>query len=489
MTDAVNTTDGSTDEDLNQTNIANETKASNESQVIGDGGVSEIGDTFANISFNQCSSCKDVECNFGDKTQHWTGDNHDNVFKLQDPEYTEKCPLPSEFTYLSKSKRTIDLSKIVDNLPVVVQYIRETSTSYKELGNLLKKVDKLEKKKKKFTFDLPKTEDEHTEQIDEIVEYLKKFLRDNKTVPAPYTNEIQEYPIIQANNSRSDIHFIDCEYMLKVSIPKQTAYSDFLDGKMFKPKGHKITKGHPTKDKFRWIFIPSSDRFGKMVKLDRSSFQNEGEMSRDDTLCFVVVRGNQFENYREKIGDKVPIIQLPEIVIGVGYARFWIVKIAKRFKLEHIWMIDDSVDIFKEYIPIQNGNRYEKDPDGSKQDINRRCPSYCFKKMESVMEKQPNLVAISPRKYRPGVNVTSEFTYKPVQAVMLLNITKIIEKNINFRPELRYMEDMIFSQECKNAGLQLCTWNAIIFVDKTFLTTGTNTKNQSPRGKTETREK
>ncbi|CAC5417779.1 unnamed protein product [Mytilus coruscus] len=456
MAEAANTTDEITAEDSNQTNIANETEASNESQVPGDESVQEIDDALANISLVQCSFCNDDECNFGKRPQHWTGD----IFKSQDPKFTElkdpkyvkTCPLPDEFINGTGENQTINLSKIVKKLHRVVDFIKEPSSPYKELENL-----------------------------------INNRMEENATTP--YTDEIKQYATLPAVTSWSDIHYIDCEYMLKVSIPRQSAYSAFLDGKMFIPKDHKTTEENKERDKFRWIFIPSSDRFDKNVKLDRSRFQNEGEMSRDDTLCFVVVRENQFEKYHKQIGNKVPIIQLPEIVIGVGYARFWIIKIAKRFQLEHIWMIDDSVDIFKEYIPIQNGNRCEKDPDASKQDINIRCPSYCFKKMENIMEKQPNLVAISPRKYTPRCNVTYEFSYKPIQSVMLLNITKITEKNINFRPELRYMEDMIFSQECTNAGLELCTWNAIMYVDKQFSNTGAKTTCQSARGKTQTREK
>ncbi|CAG2212886.1 unnamed protein product [Mytilus edulis] len=112
--------------------------------------------------------------------------------------------------------------------------------------------------------------------------------RKDEEATVPYTNEIKKYATLPTVTSSSDIHFIDCEYMLEVSIPILKTYSPFLKRKMFKPEDHKITDEHTERDKFRWIFIPSSDRFDEKVKLNRSNFKAKGELSEGDTVCFVV---------------------------------------------------------------------------------------------------------------------------------------------------------------------------------------------------------
>lgn len=428
-----------------------------------------IANEYSNLSIKSrfdCSMCKDEICHkelLHPDDKLWKGENFElKSGQLKDPQHADRYPLLQKYI---KNDKYVNLSKICENLADVLNYIQEPSTPYNELENLLTKVGKIEQALTNF-------------ERNKIFASIKASYNDDTNVTAPYSKEIKTFPCVQKDIiSSSSISYIDCEYTVKVSIPSESAYSSFVENNIFKPKDPLVM------NKYRWIFIPSSDRFDmKDVILDRSHFKIEGEILAGDTLCFVVVRGNQFDRYRERIGHRLPIIQLPENVIGVGYARFWIVKIAKRFQLEQIWMIDDSVSLFKENIPTKKDGCFEIDADACILGVNVRCPQYCFQKMETILKNQRNLVAISPRKHRGYINVRDEFTNKPVQSVMLLNIQKITDANINFRPELRYMEDMIFSKECTNAGFIVCIWNAIIFMDQTqgeFKTTGANTTSQT----------
>lgn len=456
-----------------------------ESPLTGDEGISKVTAKIQSISLSPkatCRFCRNTISYGKDNIQHWTGDSFKlNTEQLNNPLYNDnRYHLPPEYLIGPDSKKRVNLSKIVDELPDIIQFIQEPSSPYNELEKILNQVKEMKKCVKKIK-EIKITETDKMGcslgELDTVLNDIRNIDQSTKkstveNVAAPYSKETQVYPTKGIESS--GIHFIDCEYTLKISIPPESVYSAFCRGKLFEPK---------ETDQYRWIFIPSSDRFEKDIKLD---YSNEKSLKRQ-TLSFVVVRGNQFESYRKRFGATLPIIQLPEIVIGVGYARFWIVKIAKRFKLEYMWMIDDSVSFFKENIPTMMDDKFNMDTDSSKQQINTRCSHYCFQKMENILKNQSNLVAISPRCYRhTGTDVAVEFTYKIIQSVILLNITKLSEKNLNFRPELRYMEDVIFSKECTNAGFKVCVWNAILFKDTYFPTTGANTLSQSPKGELQT---
>ncbi|CAG2248275.1 unnamed protein product [Mytilus edulis] len=249
------------------------------------------------------------------------------------------------------------------------------SYPYKELENILKHVNEIE-----------------MNGLDETIESIKDTYNTKDNVTAPYSKETQLYP--RKELSSSNLYFIDCEYTLKVNIPPGSVYSAFCRDQMFEPKD---------REQYRWIFIPSSDRFDKNIKLD-----------------------------------------------------------------------------YRVYTYKENG-KYIENKDVSVQSKHIRCPHYCFQKMESILKEQPSVVGICPRTYRPYVNVSYEFSNSAIKGVMLLNMSKITKENINFRPELRYMEDMIFSKECTNAGFEVCIWNAILFNDTYFSSTGANTPCQSPK--------
>lgn len=135
--------------------------------------------------------------------------------------------------------------------------------------------------------------------------------------------------------------------------------------------------------------------------------------------------------------------------------------------LKQIWVIDDSVSWFCEnHLEIEN-NRHS----GTETSIE-------FERMFSSFEclvqslHDHSIAAISPAVFQKHVDkMKEEYTYKSPHACVLLNIARISEKQINYRPELRFMEDEVFAAECLKNKLTVCRWNRIALYDKPWKTT------------------
>ncbi|XP_031551716.1 uncharacterized protein LOC116288981 [Actinia tenebrosa] len=244
--------------------------------------------------------------------------------------------------------------------------------------------------------------------------------------------------------------------MLKVSVPKHK--------KTFLEKSGFTSAERPNLTR-RWIFIPS------YMRANCGLFDwSEAGIDEEITIRIIVVRPSQFEEYQKHCGNYLPIISLPDNKIGVGYARYWIQKIATSLGLKYIWMIDDDVKQFYEVHPKRRRKlkkRYY---------LRRRRFNEVFTKFESIVKANEgnNLVAISPLGF-PNLKFKEEeaFVRKPPRAAVFLNLKLINEKGVSYRPQLVRFEDMLFGKECEEKGLKVIMWRRIqVYSIKNWIKTG-----------------
>ena len=263
--------------------------------------------------------------------------------------------------------------------------------------------------------------------------------------------------------------FFDCGYMLEMHLPHYSLEWFNSDDQ----HGRRITKINPEKEDKRWVFIPSFRR-AKIALLDWPEDPEDPEdysVTQESTIRILVVRPSEFKEYVKYCGHKFPIICLPQDEIGAGYPRYWIQKFALRLKLHFIWMIDDSVECFCEYYPEQHPPK-----PGSYKKYRRRKFGLVFKRIEDfVKETEGNekpIAAMSPRRFNVRYPLDTPFACKPPQCAVYLNIRVLSEKNVNYRPELKTFEDMIFGYECEQNGLKVYMDNRVHLKDKNWTDTG-----------------
>lgn len=98
-----------------------------------------------------------------------------------------------------------------------------------------------------------------------------------------------------------------------------------------------------------------------------------------------------------------------------------------------------------------------------------------FRSIETFAQNHNNSVAaISPIRWgtlhRRGT--CSPFSYTAPQGVVYLNLRLIREKNLQYRPELYFMKDIVFAAECVKNELSVFRWNRIILQDLLWQNTG-----------------
>ena len=246
---------------------------------------------------------------------------------------------------------------------------------------------------------------------------------------------------------------------LRVNLPRNAWTSSAFEISTDRDNENRVTL--KTKN-LRVVFIPSHKRQDK----DWSFF----ETASTTTIYIIVVRPSMFESYVKKLGSLFPIIELPQGKGTIGFARHWIMRIAKCLDLKRIWMVDDNICWCKEYKPkVSEGIFIQKDPDGAKK-TNLITNEICFELIEDVFSKNKDkdVVAISPRSKGRFPNIKTEFSRKAPQCMIYLDVEKIFQKKINFDKDLPYFEDIIFAAECENADLKVCTWNRILFCKRPY---------------------
>ena len=260
---------------------------------------------------------------------------------------------------------------------------------------------------------------------------------------------------------KSEIYSIEIDKdfpMLQVSIPSKYGEVRFED----------VLEKHD-----RRIFIPSYMR-ANCAQLDWT----KAGVDLKKTLQILVVRPSEFKKYREWHGGRIPIVSLPNNVIGIGYARHWILKIATYFRLRFIWMVDDDIKCFHGY-----------DENGKSVDI--LSFELVFSQIERFVEETKELAAMSPVIFRPKASPKKPppaFLRKPPRAVVCLDLELINDKKVSYRPGLKSFEDMLFGGECERKGLKVVMCNSILARCLMFKHTGVHSAYQTGRDSKETGE-
>lgn len=358
-------------------------------------------------------------------------------------------PTPPEWTKCDG--KSVDLAKIYANLP---SFVEETmpegiNCTQGELRQVLH-TSLIEQ-----TFDTPHV----TEIMNEFYTPLdqKVLKKKDKKFTASSLNSSPEDPV------GDNFYYFDCEHMLKVYVPS-SKLSWFKTQINSHTRWIKEIKCENYMEK-RWVFTPSFRR----AKIALLQWPHDESVNDDSTIRILVVRPSEFDEYVTYCGPHFPVIRLPQDEIGAGYARFWIQKIALRLKLQFIWMIDDSVLCFFEYHPHLK-------PPGPYKNSRTRKFGLVFERIENFVVETVNeevpIVAMSPRRFYVRETLQKPFVCEPPQDAVYLNLRKLNEKNIWYRPELKTFEDMIFGYECEQRNLKVFRDNRIHLHDHPWKETG-----------------
>ena len=405
----------------------------------------------------------------------------------------------------TKKKQSLDLSKIFSNLSTFVKSEMQGSIngSREELeelveGYLVPGLNRLQALRK-----LLKLPPGHAPQeIDQVLSNLPPHTRelfdkfrddspnDQKSLPVrggdKQNKAISIQGTIQDDPYGVYLH-IDCEYMLKMFMPESLfswfdvhTYEDIMGQVQYQMQ--KISD--PNKEK-RWIFIPSFRR-AQIALLD---WPKDDIVTKQSTIIILVVRPSEFKEYVKCCGHSFPVICLPQDEIGAGYPRYWIQKIALRLKLQYIWMIDDSVECFYEYhSDVEPPLRHDKDGKWrhNYRDFRRRRLGLVFKRIEDLVKEADDsdkpIAAMSPRRWNPKCKPKQPFVCKPPQGAVYLNLKALSEKNVYYRPELKFLEDMIFGYECEKKGLKVYMDNRVHMRDHHWKHTGARSPSVQNQG-------
>ena len=388
----------------------------------------------------------------------------------------------------------IDMKKVLSNLDAYINEKKEKSNAYDELRKLvaiLQKEAKIEKSDKRVmsskiktigdTLSWGKREEKAYQELEKVIgkfkkrvlklklegfplsmeildELQKKVKQSDSTILEAEENTANKFPNVSKEESELYSFEIDKDCpMVKVSIPSKYGKDEFKD----------VLKKHD-----RQIFIPSYMR-ANCALLD---WKKAIVVPLDKTLQILVVRPSQFKKYLEWHGGRIPIVSLPNNVIGIGYARHWILKIASYFGLRFIWMMDDSIKRFSDY--DKNG-KY----------VGRLRFEYVFSQIERFVKETKGLAAMSPVIFRPQTPPKTPppaFLRRPPRAVVCLDLELINDKKVSYRPELKSFEDMLFGAECEREGLKVVMCNRIRASDLQFKHTGVHSPYQTGQDSKET---
>ena len=140
--------------------------------------------------------------------------------------------------------------------------------------------------------------------------------------------------------------------------------------------------------------------------------------------------------------------------VKTDHARNWIIEIVTKLHLNFIWMMDDDIKWFAEYLP-------------ENQCFSNNHLSFetVFAEIEKIMKKSIDqgikLAAISSINHCGMYHKAAAFSYMPPHAVVYINLAEINANNVQYRPQLCIKEDMVFGAECMAQGLVVCRYNRI----------------------------
>ena len=344
----------------------------------------------------------------------------------------KKYPLGPNWTTDGK----VNLENVVNNLATFIEEVGQRSSPYRELTQELVRKPK--------TLEGSEAQEPYSSEIRDI---SRGSIRMSDRYRSPDASQFKAQsldPQRVPQHIKWNKQFMDCEYMLKVHVPVS------LQEKFSRLSGS--CSSHDPKE-HRWIFTPSYLRAGFGLFDWTNTKINEQKTHR-----VLVVRPALFDDYVKSCGNDLPVICLPHDEIGIGYARYWIMKMATRLGLKFVWMVDDSVLGFSKY--------------GDDQQLNFEDALMTIETLFEDEDVVQHVAAMSPTRKRGGKTAANPFTYKPPQIAVYLNLELINKHRIQYRPELAQLEDMVFGGECFKNELTVCRYNRILLYDINWKDTG-----------------
>ena len=390
------------------------------------------------------------------KNHIWKEEKPDSTLKMEATvKNSDTYPTPRKWR--KNGDNLVDLAEIYSNLPSFVEDVMKggINSCRQELERVLQTPPS------KPAFDTP-----HMLEIESLPSKDRKVSQKGKYAAASLISPPED-PAVE------NFYYFDCEHMLKMYVPGRKS-SWFQTQTNRHTRWIRKIKSNNYMGK-RWVFIPSFRR----AQIALLQWPHDEFMNDDSTIRILVVRPSEFDAYVRYCGPHFPVIRLPQDEIGAGYARYWIQKIALRLELQFIWMIDDSIKYFFEYDPSK------RPPRGSYKEFRTRKFGLVFKRIEKFVEEgeEVPIVAMSPKRFLGcGKPLKQPFVCKPPQCAVYLNLRKLQEKHVCYRPELKTLEDMIFGYECEQHGLKVFRDNSIHLYDQPWNDTGAS----SPSVKTNT---
>ena len=394
------------------------------------------------------------------KNHKWEKEKPDSTLEMEATvSNSGSYPTPRKWT--KNRGAFVDLAKIYSNLPSYVEDVMKggINSCRQELERVL------QTPLSELALDTPHVFEIKNESVpskDQKVPQQEKYTA-SSLISQPKDPEVKIF------------YYFDCEHMLKMYVPGKK-----LSWFQTKTKKHtkwikKIKNDHYMRR--RWVFTPSFRR----AKIALLQWPVDEVMDDYSTIRILVVRPSEFDAYVTYCGPHFPVIRLPQDEIGAGYTRYWIQKIALRLELQFIWMIDDSIKYFVEYDPVK------QPPTGSYKEFRKLKFGLVFERIEKFVKETADeeipIVAMSPRRFNGrNLSLQEPFVCKPPQGVVYLNLRKLQEKHVYYRPELKTLEDMLFGYECEQRNLKVFRDNRIHLYDQQWKDTGAS----SPSVKTNT---
>ena len=402
---------------------------------------------------------KDIQINEDEEKQdgEWL-ENH--TWETKEPDSTLKMkatvcnsasyPTPSKWTKNNKANGSVDLAEIYSNLPSYIEDVMKggINSCRQELERVL------QTPLSELALNTPHVLEIKNESVpSKDQEVLKR--EDEKFTASSLTSPPED-------PEDKNFYYFDCEHILKMYVP-----SSKLSWFQTQEKSHTRWIGKIKCNNYmgkRWVFIPSFRR----AKIALLQWPDDEIMNDNSTIRILVVRPSEFDTYVRYCGPHFPVIRLPQDEIGVGYARYWIQKIALRLELQFIWMVDDSIISFCEYDPSK------QPPKCSYIKFRNRKFGLVFERIEKFVKKgeEVPIVAMSPKRFCTRKTLKQPFVCKPPQGAVYLNLRKLQEKHVYYRPELKTLEDMVFGYECEQRNLKVLVDNRILLRDKRWEDTG-----------------
>lgn len=420
-----------------------------------------LADDFSSLSLSENTE-ENIKGNLFQVQPKWNNNNIENICEKLEKKIDESKAYPAP-TGPWNSGGKIDLEVAFANLPAFVRGMAGDSL-HQEATKLLSPMRRSPEKtcRKVLKTVLPKSP-----QLNEIDEQIQETPTKDKGKTKPEGKfDASSYPESHEQaqgEAQQPRYYFNCEYMLEMHVPNECL--SWFTCKNETELAWITGLADGQKDK-RWVFTPSFRR--AKIALLKWSTEGDEELDPEKTHRLLVVRPSEFERYKSSYAHLFPIIRLPNDEIGVGYPRYWIQKIALSLGLDFIWMVDDSVVRFYEYHPQKVLPTDVSDPA-----VHWRSRKFgvVFSYIEKLA-KDNDITVISPRRFMGFSPLENEVVCKPPRIAVFLNLLKLKEMSISYRPDLKTYEDMIFGYECSKEGLKVCMSNRIHLDDKRWTDTG-----------------